>query len=250
MKHSGLIALAFLLALGCLFLGLQMGKGQLNQAKFDNTMTKDSDSLSSAVETGAVQLVTELRKEVNELKQQLAEKNALIESMSSSLGLLEQQVELAYTEIEQTSVQASPFHPEPDSITVEQASQWVPESFANVVASQQGDMVELFKRHHQAEKNQQWATEREQALQDTFSLSEHADMVNISSVNCKATTCEIRGEELKQNGWMLVSQELQGSALGNNVSTWTSLSGTEDGGTLIYMLSEVDDASVEEETNP
>lgn len=254
MKYLGVLVLILLLAIASLFVGLQMGKGQLNQAEesqsnqLSKTPTSEGvTSLPSELAIESSHLVSELKQEVLQLKQQLAEKNSLIDAMNSSMGLLEQQVELAYSEIDQVTEQThdSPFHPEPDSITTDQANQWVPENFANAIASQQGDMVALFKRHHQADINQEWATEREQALKDSFALSEYADMVNITSVNCKTSTCEVRGEELEPNGWMLVSQRLQETSLSKNASTWTYLIGNEEGETLIHMLSEVDDSTVE-----
>ncbi|MCL1066028.1 hypothetical protein L2735_04305 [Shewanella olleyana] len=255
MKHSGLIALGLLLALGCLFLGLQMGKKQLNQFEVTQVevsqpsteINNSAKNLSSELKNESTQLITELKKEVKQLKQELAEKNTLIDAMNSSMGLLEQQVEIAYTEIDEAADQntSSPFHPEPASITPEQARQWVPEAFASVIANQQGDMIELFKRHHQAEISTDWAANREQELRDAIAISEFSNDVNIESITCKTTTCEIRGFELAPNSWMEVSQQVQGGSLGKNVSTWSYLAGNENGDTLIYMLSEVGGTRIE-----
>ena len=254
MKHYRLFIVGLLLAIGCLLLGLQLGKSKLYQAELSQGQTDISQSTpplpsvldSSASDSDSAQLITELENEVQQLKQALAEKTELIDSMNSSMGLLEQQVEIAYTEIDAASKQVhdSPFHPEPSSITAEQASQWVPVPFATMVANQQGDMIELFKRHHQADTNQEWATKREQALSDVMTNSDYASEVNIESIMCKATTCEIRGEELSANAWVQVSQQLQGSELGKNVSTWSYLVSDADGRTLIYMLSEIDESQV------
>ncbi|WP_153916189.1 hypothetical protein [Shewanella sp. TC10] len=259
MKHSGLITLGLLLALGCLFLGLQMGKKQLNQVEEaqvkesqvqmsqpSSEINNSAKTLSSALESESAQLISELKQEVKQLKQELAEKNSLIDAMNSSMGLLEQQVEIAYTEIDEAADQntSSPFHPEPASITLEQASQRVPEEFANIIANQQGDMIERFKRHHQAETNHDWAVNREQELRDAIAISEFANDVNIESITCKTTTCEIRGFELAPNAWMEVSQQVQGGNLGKNVSSWSYLAGDENGDTLIYMLSEVDSGQI------
>ncbi len=256
MKHTGLFIVVLLLAIGSLFVGLQMGKSQLNQVQTKPPTAHNSDedaeqnnsaSVAKVIDSSSIDLVAELKQEIEHLKQQLDEKNTLIDSMNASLGLLEQQVELAYNEIDEAGQATSPFHQEPDAITAEQASVWVPAAYADIVSSQQGEMVSLFKRHHQAEIDPNWASEREQALLDSFALSEYADMVNISAVNCKTTTCEIRGIELKPNGWMLASQQLQGSELGNNVSSWSYLASANDGETLIYMLSEAKEAGSEGE---
>ena len=260
MKYLGFFTLVLLLALGSLFVGLQIGKTiDINDIAQANTQQSQSSSeqepseneqssavnLESALKQESIQLVTELKKEVQQLKQQLAEKNSLIDAMNSSMGLLEQQVEIAYTEIDEAVEQSnsSPFHPEPSSITAEQAKQWVPQAFANILANQQGDMVDLFKRHHQDEINHDWAVNREQSLRDAIDISEFSSEVDIESINCKTTTCEIRGKELSPNAWMQVSQQIQGGNLGKNVSTWSYLASDENGDTLIYMLSEVDEAN-------
>ncbi|GIU50365.1 MULTISPECIES: hypothetical protein [Shewanella] len=257
MKYLGFFTLVLLLALGSLFVGLQIGKtidiSDITQAKTEQSLSLAEHEPSaftqqpSALKHESAQLVAELKKEVQQLKQQLAEKNSLIDAMNSSMGLLEQQVEIAYTEIDEAIEQTnnSPFHPEPSSITAEQAKQWVPQAFANMLANQQGDMVDLFKRHHQDEINHDWAVNREQALRDAIDISESSSGVDIESINCKTTTCEIRGMELSPNAWMQVSQQIQGGNLGKNVSTWSYLASDDNGDTLIYMLSEVDEANAQ-----
>ncbi|WP_394130542.1 hypothetical protein [Shewanella maritima] len=244
MKHSTLFITALLLALGSLFVGLQIGKAKLSSTSNpEQTIPTESlqqgpSTLATNLEQESQLLIGKLKSEIQQLRSELAQKDSLIASMQSSLGLLEQQVEIAYEEVEMDeTAAATPFHDEPLTLSLEAVEQYIPSPFADIIAKQDGDMVEIFQRHHQAEIDSEWATNEEQSFQDLIDNHPQGHNLKIDSINCKQSTCEIRGYELAPQAWMDVSAGFQQLNHGRSVSSYSTLFGTEEG-TLFYMLSE------------
>lgn len=258
MKHSTLFITGLLLALGSLFVGLQIGKAKLNtqpsslSSSTELTQTTQTTEASLAMageamadEPATQRLITELKEEITSLKQQLEQKNSLIQSMQSSLGLLEQQVEIAYEKEVQATESNSPFKKPPMTLPLADIEQYVPAPFSQFIASQDGDIVELFQRHHQAEINPEWAQTEQQSIRDILEQHPQGQNIQIDSINCKQSTCEIRAFELVPNSWMDISSGFQQLNHGRNVSSWSTLYGTEDG-TVIYMLNEYSESKPEQ----
>ncbi|QBF83604.1 hypothetical protein EXU30_13545 [Shewanella maritima] len=242
MKHSTVFITGLFLALGSLFVGLQIGKAQLKQTTPAGTIQaiapEVDDKPDSSLQTQSIAL---LQQQIITLQKQLADKDELIASMQSSMGLLEQQVEIAVEENQQFSERdvsaQSPFKDEPYTLSIDNIKQWTPEPFANVIASQSGDIVKAYEKHHLSERNEDWATTEEEQILAAINQHPLSGDIQIDSISCKQNTCEIRAFELAPQAWMEVSNGFRNLNENRSTSSWSYLAGSEQG-TLIYMLTE------------
>ncbi|MGZ9899379.1 hypothetical protein [Shewanella gaetbuli] len=245
MKHLNLLIIGVLLAVGSLLIGLQLGKAKLAVVDKDtpqiNAETKmGSELISTTTETSSAEIAL-LKEEIKQLKSQLAQKDSLIQSMQSSMGLLEQQVEMAYQDVEVEPAEGtSGFDGQDDqfyTLSLEEAEQYIPAPFASVIAEQSGELVKLFQRHHQDEVDYDWATQEELKLHEMIANQIDSHNIKVDSVSCKKNTCEIRAYELAPQAWFSVSAAFQQANLTDNVSSWSTLTGSEEEA-LIYMINE------------
>lgn len=122
------------------------------------------------------------------------------------------------------------------SITLAEVEPYLPEPFANTVSESKGTVVDLFKKLQAEEVDYDWAVEMEQKIKDYFVTHDLAGEVNLQSVNCKKTICEIRGFEKSNNVVGVIISGMHTQVWWNFNGSHKSTGSNEKDGLFFYML--------------
>ncbi len=94
------------------------------------------------------------------------------------------------------------------SISKDELSQQIPEPFVSTVTALDADFAQKFMDYYREEQDPQWAYQVEDKIRDAISLNDMSPYIQIESVICKKSVCEIRGFQSESHAWMKVSQAL------------------------------------------
>lgn len=166
-----------------------------------------------------------------------------IKDLEQQLSVQDQMLELAQQSLQQGLV-SEPAKPEQStdaaetSISPEQASSFLPEPFASLMAKQRGLAIDYLNQHQLEGIDSEWAYQMELKIADHFATHEHASQVNLSSVSCKTSICEIRGYEYDPERFIAVYNAMQTQNWWRYSSSYAFQDSNEQG-RYFYLLAEL-----------
>jgi len=205
-----------------------MGDSSISNEVQPNNIIEELQAKLSKLETENEMLKSTLRKVHNELFElshveagpqesiQIADKTA--ESFS-----LEPQI--AFNPIQQYMM------------TNKQIESSLPAPFSEYVTK--GANLELKKKYANyvnEETNANWAFETQNKLEDFILTSDDSHKIELQSVSCKSTTCEIKGFERERNSWGNVMDKLQLHGVGSFSDVHSASEVSKDGLYYFYAL--------------
>ena len=93
-------------------------------------------------------------------------------------------------------------------ISIQTLENTIPEPFTQTVASLTGDFAKNFNDFHHQTQSQEWAYSMEDKIRDAISLNEQGINVQIESIRCKQSSCEVRGFQSEVVVWGKIAQDL------------------------------------------
>jgi hypothetical protein len=222
--------------------------GLLFGLQFNNSTDKELESASTADMTQEVNpapapqaqyMVTlpavdtaemdRLHRRIKDLEQQLSAQDQMLELAQQSL----QQSFSSETKDPEQNTDAAR-----TAISPEQASSFLPEPFASLMAKQRGLAIDYLNQHQLEEIDSEWAYQIELKIADHFATHEHASQVNLSSVSCKTSICEIRGYEYEPERFIAVYNAMQTQNWWRYSSSYAFQDSNEQG-RYFYLLAEL-----------
>ncbi|EGM79118.1 hypothetical protein Rhein_0736 [Rheinheimera sp. A13L] len=173
--------------------------------------------------------VEQLQLKVRDLEQQLSAQDQMLELAQQSL----QQGLASETKDPEQNTDAAG-----TAISPEQASSFLPEPFASLMAKQAGQAIDYLNQHQVEEIDSEWAYQMELKIADHFATHEHASQVNLSSVSCKTSICEIRGYEYEPERFIVVYNAMQTQNWWRYSSSYAFQDSNEQG-RYFYLLAEL-----------
>jgi hypothetical protein len=94
------------------------------------------------------------------------------------------------------------------SMTIEQAEAILPKPYSDMVASTGGMMIELLQKHLIDEFDYNWAPNMEQKFTDFIYMHPLSSGIELQSITCKTSTCELIIIELEGFTWDRISHDM------------------------------------------
>jgi len=93
-------------------------------------------------------------------------------------------------------------------ITEEQANQYLPEPFNHALKGKKGLLAENFHHFIEEDIDYSWNQEMEINIKQYITLHKQSYYIELDSVRCKSSTCEIRGFEKAPAAWQAIMVEM------------------------------------------
>lgn len=164
-------------------------------------------------------------------------------ALEQQLSARDQRQELAQQSLQQNLVSETE-EPEQNSdaaetaIKPEHASSFLPEPFASLMAKQAGQAIDYLNQHQLEDIDSEWAYQMELKIADHFATHEHASQIELSSVSCKTSICEIRGYEYEPERFIVVYNAMQTQSWWRYSSSYAFQDSNEQG-RYFYLLAEL-----------
>jgi hypothetical protein len=94
------------------------------------------------------------------------------------------------------------------SMTIEAAEAILPKPYSDMVASTGGMMIELLQKHLKDEFDYNWASNMEQKFTDFIYMHPLSSGIELQSIRCKTSTCELIIVELEGFTWDRISHDM------------------------------------------
>ncbi|TRY30357.1 hypothetical protein [Aliiglaciecola sp. M165] len=131
----------------------------------------------------------------------------------------------------------------PQTLTREEIEKSLPAPFTDVIAGADLGIRKNYEEFSNQQRNEEWAIEMETNIRDFFSLHELSINVDLDSVICKSSFCEIRGFEKAPEVFPVIIRELSmqpwyssGQGSFSNFTPYTPGIHNEDNKAYFYVL--------------
>lgn len=236
--HHMLLLSAFVFLIG-LVSGMQLGSDSKaessvvteSQATLAPQCTVEPDEPKSQPQTLAVEDLAD-RNELRQLQQRVSDLEQQLVAKDLQLDVAEQR----QMGLPETAEQGS--KPSLSTLSLQQAQSFLPEPFASLMAKQKGRAVDYLNQHQAEEVDSEWAYDIEQKVQDYFALHENAAKLQLSSVSCKTSICEIRGYEYQPDFFIATYNTMQMQNWWRFGSSYAFQSNDKES-TYFYILAEL-----------
>ena len=236
--HHMLLLSAFVFLIG-LVSGMQLGSDSKaessvvteSQATLAPQCTVEPDEPKSQPQTLAVEDLAD-RNELRQLQQRVSDLEQQLVAKDLQLDVAEQR----QIGLPETAEQGS--KPSLSTLSLQQAQSFLPEPFASLMAKQKGRAVDYLNQHQAEEVDSEWAYDIEQKVQDYFALHENAAKLQLSSVSCKTSICEIRGYEYQPDSFIATYNTMQMQNWWRFASSYAFQSNDKES-TYFYILAEL-----------
>jgi hypothetical protein len=120
------------------------------------------------------------------------------------------------------------------SMTLDEAETILPKPYSDLVASTGGSMIDYLKEHIKDGVDYEWSSDIEQKFRDFVTMHPLSSEVEIQSITCKISTCEVMIIEYENFTWERIKNDM-------SKQEWYSFSvgsssKTLDSKTYIYMM--------------
>ncbi|MGJ8682796.1 hypothetical protein [Paraglaciecola sp.] len=95
------------------------------------------------------------------------------------------------------------------SMTIKEAEAVLPKPYSDLVASTSGSMIEYLQEHIKDDVDYDWAPDMEQKIKDFIFMHPHSSEVELQSVTCKTSTCELMIVELEDFTWDRIEHDIR-----------------------------------------
>lgn len=100
--------------------------------------------------------------------------------------------------------------PVPGNLQLDEAQAFLPKPFDGQVAGMSGDFADNFRNLHKADEDYDWGSDLQLRIKDFIISHQYAAFINLQSVICRQSICEIRGFQDEQMYWTnVIVEELQ-----------------------------------------
>ncbi|HEY0921152.1 hypothetical protein [Rheinheimera pacifica] len=205
----------FITAISCLALGLVVGYNfapematntveipkAVESSSAAVSVIENNSQIAATAETGDA-VAVDSAAETEQLKSRVA-------LLEQELALKQQYTTMGFTATNQGQGVASRYPDKLSVISLEQAKQYVPEAYAELLSVSKGSIVDGFNKLHTESIDYDWAQLMEQRITDYVTFHTNASTVQLQSVLCKSSLCEIRGVELEDWAWNQIWSDMQ-----------------------------------------
>ncbi|MBU3005352.1 hypothetical protein [Paraglaciecola arctica] len=199
---------------------------QISQASSEITAIQPVENIQERSNT-KTKLAT---KDINWYKNKVAQLENELSIQSNTLESLNQTANSQANIKEETESGTTKF----TSMNLEEAETILPKPYSDIVASTGGSMIDYLKEHLKDEVDYEWASEIEQKFRDFVTMHPLSSEVELQSVICKISTCEVMIIEYKDFTWNRIENNIR-------KQEWYSFSvgassKTLESKTYIYMM--------------
>lgn len=190
-----------------------------------NTITPDRELLEQR------QTINQLTKKLLQLEQQL-------QSTEAELKVVIQQ----NTDLDKSLSSSQKEQPrqEPIKITQEQAEKAIPKPFSSFFVDASGKRAEEFINFQEQENDYDWAYTMEIQITNFITVHQNAHNVELKSVACKSSACEIMGFEQAGQSWSVILADMRNQEWWVFRNTSSSSQSSEEFGQFFYTMLSTD----------
>lgn len=94
-------------------------------------------------------------------------------------------------------------------MTIEDAEAILPKPYSDLVASTGGIMIEILNEHLKDEVDYDWASDIEQKFNDFIYMHPLSSGMDLQSITCKTSTCELMIIEFEDFTWDRISHDMK-----------------------------------------
>lgn len=152
-----------------------------------------------------------------------------VEKASKDHQALVEKLHMAKMMMEKQGVNAN-------SISEHDTRQHLPSPFAEVVFNSLGALPGAFKDLIAQEQDYQWATLMQQHISDFHLTHQLSNQINLQSVICKTSMCEIRGFQETDKVQNVIMSEMSKQPWWQFNSTYSTSASTKEHGKYFYVL--------------
>lgn len=173
-------------------------------------------------------VVAQLQNDIAQLEDKLAAKDARLNQAMDDIDQANEgyQARDANTDIQDEVL----------SISKQEADAVLPKPFSKVLAGATGELAKNFNEFNKEAVDHDWGYNMEMNIKDFIAMHTEADKVNLASVVCKTSSCEIRGFEQEDHAWGYLLKDMQVQEWWDFTSTNSSNSSSEEYGQYFYLL--------------
>ncbi|HEX5791790.1 MAG TPA: hypothetical protein VFY01_00845 [Rheinheimera sp.] len=172
------------------------------------------------------ELISALQDHIWQLEQQLTRQTAVVEPALTQPEYAPSSATHAKTSVAMHTV------------SVAEAEAELPQPFAGFIAGFKGTLAERFQKLQQEQIDYDWAPVMEQQIADFISMHPLSADVQLQSVRCKSSLCEIRGFESGEHSWSQISSNMRAEDWWQFYSVHSSAKTSEQFGRFFYMTAE------------
>jgi hypothetical protein len=201
-------------------------QGQTGTAK--PTITNNTNSLNGENDIE----VAELKKYISQLEGRLDSTEVKLSQAMDDIDLADKILEAKDT----TGTDFSETNAKELEISQQEADDALPKPFSNVLAGATGELAKNFNQFKKEPVDHDWGYNMEMNIKDFIAMHTEADKVNLASVVCKTSSCEIRGFEQEDHAWGYLLKDMQVQEWWDFTRTNSSNSSSKDYGQYFYLL--------------
>ncbi|MBT1446245.1 bZIP transcription factor [Shewanella sp. JM162201] len=241
-----------LLGAGCFALGLSAGVwiSADQDSSQQDAKALDSQAFSAALEP---QPAAERRDPVSSSSTaaQSADTSALlqateqehrVEALEQTIANLSRENHYLKAELDEITAEQSkppssnPANEDVHAVSEQEAELNLPAPFSGLMANKKGMIAELFNTLQTEPKDDAWAVVMEQRISDFILTHAQSGEVAIEAINCKKTSCEIRGFELTPKGLDKIYEDMVAESWWTFSSTAAAHGKSAQYGEYFYLL--------------
>ncbi|GEM_PF-3124320 len=127
----------------------------------------------------------------------------------------------------------------PTKVSAAELDGKVPAPFDQVLLNSKGSFIEQFKRFDEEPVNYEWSVLMQQRIRDYVAMHEFGGHIELESVSCKASLCEIRGFDHHGKVWSVIEAGMAVQDWWRFNSAHAARNFSEEHGQYFYSLVEV-----------